>query len=98
MPGTRKAGGLRPGRGFGGLRFGEPVGTEAVGAWLGQALGDDQPSTGRENPVKLTQAGRDIRPVMGRADRPGHRDRPVGHWQRLGRPLQEHNVAPGPAG
>jgi hypothetical protein len=33
---------------------------------------------------------------VSRADRPGHRHRPISYRQRLGRPLNERNAAPGP--
>ena len=97
MPGAGKAGGLRRGRGFGGLRVGEPVGGETPGAGPGQALGNDQPSARLQNPVQFAKAGRDVGPVMGRADRPRHRDSPVRDRQRLGCPLHEYYVPPGPS-
>ena len=51
--GASEAGRPRRGRGLGGLRGGEPVGGVAAGAGTGEALGDDQPSAGFEDPVQF---------------------------------------------
>ena len=86
VPGAGEPGGLRLGRGLGSLRASAPAGRMAPApGWARlSAMISLLPAQGS---VQFAQAGRDVGPVVGGADRPGHSDGPVRHRQRPGYPL-----------